>query len=203
MANVNAPFGLRPVRHANGAPWNGQTVKAYFASGYATAMFVGDPVTITATTADRDTTGKALSTIIATAGAGNVVRAVIVSFDTYPQNLEYQYKPASTERYANVVLCTPDLVFQVQDDGTASVIDKNLSAGANACLAAGSGGSTVTGLSSWQLDASLVSTNQNYQLHVLGLADIPGNELDDYAIWDVTINTCYNTTGNILGVTAA
>jgi len=202
MANVNSPFGLRPVRHANGAPWNGQTVKAFIDSSYATALYIGDPVDITATTADRDTTGKYLSVKIATAGDGNVVRGVIVSFDVTPTNLSIQYGPASTTRYANIVLATPDIVFQIQDDGTSSKNSKNFAGGANGVLVSGSG-STRTGLSGWTLDSSAIAADQSNQLYILGVADIEGNDLADYAIWDVIINTCYNATGLILGVTGA
>jgi len=62
-------------------------------------------------------------------------------------------------------------------------------------------GSTVTGLSGAVLDTSTPTTTQAYALHILGLSDIADNELGDYAIWDVLINTCYNATGLYLGIT--
>ena len=206
MANATTPFGLRPVRHLNGAPWNGQTIRAYCDASYGTALFIGDPVTITPTAADRSLTNKYYSLAVATAGEGNMVKGVIVSFEPDPDNLTLKYRAASTERWANIVIPTPDLIFQIRDDGTSSVLDFATGlkgAGSNSDLAAGSGGSTVTGLSSWALDASDVSAEQDFQLYIVGLADIPDNEGDDYAIWDVILNTCYNKTGLILGVTAA
>lgn len=44
MANIDAPFGLRPIRHKSGAPYNGAVNPYYVASTYATALFIGDPV---------------------------------------------------------------------------------------------------------------------------------------------------------------
>jgi len=57
MANTDAPFGLRPIRHRNGAPYNGAFNHYYVASSYATALFVGDPVVKTGTSnTDRKST---------------------------------------------------------------------------------------------------------------------------------------------------
>lgn len=44
MANPNAPFGLRPVRHRNGMTWNGATNDYPIADNYGTALGLGDPV---------------------------------------------------------------------------------------------------------------------------------------------------------------
>ena len=49
MANNDTPFGLRPLRHRNGAPYNGAANPYYIPSSYATALFIGDPVIITGT----------------------------------------------------------------------------------------------------------------------------------------------------------
>lgn len=199
MANPNAPFGLRPVRYLSGAPWNGQTQRVYCSSSYATALFIGDPVVISNVTAEKDATAKYL-TVNTNAGTnGLLARAVITSFEPNISNLTQIYRPASQERWANVVMATPDLVFQIRDDGSGT--PAKTWPGANAEMAAGSGGSTVTGKSSFVLDASTPTTTQAFPLHILGLADIPDNELGDYAIWDVLLNTCFNATGLILGVT--
>mgnify|MGYP006137790821 CR=1 FL=1 len=44
MANVDRPSGLKPVRHKSGAPYNGAANPYFIPSGYATALYVGDPV---------------------------------------------------------------------------------------------------------------------------------------------------------------
>ena len=46
MANANKPFGLKPVSYLNGSPYNGQARLYSVASGNATALYVGDPVTL-------------------------------------------------------------------------------------------------------------------------------------------------------------
>ena len=201
MANPTGAFGLRPVRHISGAPWNGQTIRAYCSASYGTALFIGDPVTWSPTLAEKDTTAH-YPTINTHAGTtGLIVRGVIVGFEADPNNLTYTYRPGTTERWAKIVIATPDIVFQIRDDGSGT--PAKVFAGQNAEMAAGGGGSTVTGLSSFVLDASTPTTTQAFPLHIVGLADIEDNELDDYAIWDVLINTCYNATGLILGITAS
>ncbi len=202
MANVQTPFGLRPVRHLDGSPWNGQTLRCFISASYATALFIGDPVIFGSTTlANKDTTAKC-PTIVTNAGTnGLLCEGVIVAFEPNPNNLTLQYRPASTERYAFVVPAVPNLVFQIRDDGSGT--PAKVFTHQNAEMAAGSGGSTITGLSSFALDASTPTTTQGFPLHILTLADIADNELDDYAIWEVLLNTCYNATGLYLGVTAA
>ena len=43
MANVNAPFGLRPVQYLNGAAWNGQARMYYIYLSDTSAYAPGDP----------------------------------------------------------------------------------------------------------------------------------------------------------------
>jgi hypothetical protein len=186
----------------DGNPWNGQTIRCRIASGYATALFIGDPVTWDTALANKDTTAKHPTIIISPVASGSIIRGVITSFEPDPTNLERQYSPASTAGWANVVIATPTLVFQVRDDGDAT--PSKVFPGQNAILAAGSGGSTVTGLSSFVIDGSTTpTTTQAHTIHILALADIADNELSDYAIWDVLINTSQNATGTYLGITAA
>ncbi len=202
MANPsNAAFGLNPVRHVDGTPWNGATVRCYISSSYSVALYIGDPVLWTPTLAEKDTTAN-YNTINVSAGTtGIIVRGVITSFEPLPANLTQQYNPASTERWANVCLATPDLIFQIRDDGDAT--PSKVFPGQNGLIAAGSG-STVTGLSGYVLDGSTTpTTTQAHTLHIVGLADITTNELGDYGIWDVIINTSRNATGTYLGITAA
>lgn len=201
MANVDAPFGLRPVRHIDGTPWNGATMRCYCSSNYAVALYIGDPVLWTPTVGDIDATCRYPSLNVSAGTSGIIVRGVITSFEPRPQDLTQQYRPVSQERFANVCIATPTLVFQIRDDGDrVPVADW---AGENAIIAAGSG-STVTGLSGYELDGSTDPTDtQAHTLHILGLADIADNEFGVHAIWDVILNTSQNATGTYLGVAAA
>ena len=48
MANTDAAFGLRPVRHLNGNPYNGAYNEYPIPSGYSTDLLPGDPVKLVA-----------------------------------------------------------------------------------------------------------------------------------------------------------
>ncbi len=200
MSNTAAPKGLVPVRYLDGTPWDGATLDCFISSGYGTALFIGDPVLMTTTLADKDTTAKR-PTVNTHAGTdGLIVWGVIIAFEADPTNLERKHSPLSTEGICKVVRCADDLIFQIQDDGSGT--PAKVFPGQNAEMAAGGGGSTVTGLSSFALDASTPTADQSFPLWIIGLANIENNDLDDYAIWDVLINTNNNATGRILGVTA-
>ena len=196
MANVQTLFGFRPVRHADGAPWNGQTQRCYISVLYDVALFMGDPILLTPTLAEKDASVMYPTINLAPVTSGAVYRGVITSFEPLADNLTLQYNPAYTERWAQVCL-SPDIVFQIRDDGSGTPAP--VFTGQNAITVAGSG-NTITGISGYSLDASTPTNTQAHNVHIIGLSDISGNELGDYAVWDVLINTCYNTTGRILGI---
>lgn len=203
MANPTGAFGLRPVRHISGAPWNGATVQCYISASYATALFVGDPVLYSPTLAEKDATGKKL-TINASAGTdGTLIRGVITSFEPLQSDLTKQYNPASTERIANVCI-DPDVVYAVRGDGGGT--PAAVFVGQNAILVATAAGSTVTGLSGFHLDegtGTAPTTTQTLPLHIIGIQDKEDNELGDNAVYEVLLNTCENATGRFLGITAS
>jgi hypothetical protein len=184
MANIDAPFGLKPVRHLNGSSWNGQTQRCYISANDATALYIGDPVVVYATAADRDATRKHLTIKKATAGDGQPVLGSIVSFDPV-DSTSLKYRAASTQRYANVVI-DPNVIYHIQDDGT--VASTSYWPGANAVLIFTHAGSAYTGLSGVELNANAPSGNASNQLLILGLADLPANALGANAIWEVVIN---------------
>jgi hypothetical protein len=199
MSNKTGAFGLKPVRRIDGSPWNGGLVRCYISASYAVALYKGDPVIFDTALADKDLTARC-PTIILSSGADQVLcRGVIVSFEPLATDLTKLYNPASTERYA-LVCMDPQVVYQIRDDGAGT--PSKVFPGQNATMTA-SGGSTVTGRSGYVLDTSTPTTTQTYPLHILGLAPIEDNELDDYAIWEVLLNTPENAAGRVLGVTAS
>jgi hypothetical protein len=200
LSNSTGAFGLRPVRHADGTPWNGQTIRCYCSSSYSTALYIGDPVLWSPTLTEKDATAKYPTINVSSGATATIIRGVITSFEPNADNLSQQYRPASTERWANVCIATPDIIFQIRDDGDAT--PTNVFPGQNAICAYAAGSST-TGLSGVYLDGSTTpTTTQAHSLHIVGLADIENNELGDYAIWDVIVNTSRNATGTFLGITA-
>jgi len=126
---------------------------------------------------------------------GAYVYGIVVGFEADPTNLTYQYRPASTERVAYVVVATPDLVCQIRDDGGAALTKADI--GANAIGIFTHGGSTVTGLSGLELDAGTgtgPAENASNPLTIIGVADIEDNEFDGststHIVWEVLINMC-------------
>lgn len=166
MANANAPSGLTPVRHRNGAPYNGAANMYYVPASDGTAIFLGDAVK-SAGSADAATGVPT----VAQAAAGDTIRGVVVGVipDT-AQSLTY--RAASTGRYL-LVADDPDLEFEIQEDAVGGALALT-SVGANADLVVGSG-STYTGLSGMQLDTSTVTTN-SAQLRILGFVQRVDNE---------------------------
>lgn len=187
MANVNAPFGLRPVRYANGQPYNG-AVNYYFATGATGALYVGDPVIANGAANTSEFQGWAPGTLpgcqIALDGAGDPITGCVVAV-LPATNASTPYRANSEDRII-AVADDPNLVFQVQQNtGTVATTDVSQFA----VLGTGGGGSTVTGKSSWVLDAGTApASTVTYQLYIERLAPIPGNAVGNYAIWEVSIN---------------
>jgi hypothetical protein len=163
MANIDSPFGLRPVRHKSGASYNGAANPYYIASTYATALFVGDPVVKVAGGSNAaavkapgvgtfgiGTLPSVEKTVVGDVdGVTKMITGVIVGFAANPANLDQKHNPASTERIA-FVADDPDLVFEIQADGAIPAA----SMGLNAVLIATHSGSTSTGLSGIELDTT-------------------------------------------------
>lgn len=186
MANVDRPFGLKPIRHKSGAPYNGAVNPYYIKGDYATALFIGDPVTKngTSNTAAVKVPGGGsfaigtLPEVIKTA-AGDVdgvtkrPSGVIVGFSPLPSNLGANYNPASTERVA-FVCDDPDVVFEIQADGAIPAA----SIGLNAVFIYTHSGSTTTGLSGAELDTTsdAPEANASNQMIILRAANREDND---------------------------
>lgn len=176
MANVDSRFGLTPLRHKSGAPYNGAVNPYYIPSTYGTALFIGDPVvkTGTANTAAVSAPGAgsfAIGTLPeinkSTIGDTGIMTGVIVAFAADPTALETKHNPASTERIA-LVCDDPDIVFEIQADGAIA----STQIGLNAMLIATHGGSTVTGLSGLELDTTGTAPAANASLPLVILRQV-------------------------------
>lgn len=205
MANVDSPFGLKPIRHRNGAPYNGASNPYYIPVGYGAALFIGDPVIKVTTTANAAHVSAAgvgefnIGTLMginkATAGDGNRITGVIVGFAPLPTDLSKQYNPASTERVA-LVCDDPDVIFEIQADGAVAAA----SIGQNACLIYTHSGSTVSGLSGAELDTTSVgiSADASNQLLILRAVNRPDNDTTlTHAKVEVLINQHTENQGTV------
>jgi hypothetical protein len=183
--NVNSAFGLSPVRHLNGSPYNAQGLKCYIPSTDGTAMYIGDPVDLAGSS---DTSGQCPTVSTLGGAAGYPIFGVITSFEPDPDNLTLTYRKASTNRYCYVAVAVPDLIFEVQAGATALA---NTTVGLNAVMKSGSG-STVTGLSGWYMDSgdsTAPAADATYQLLIINCLSKPFNDVTlAYAKWEVIVS---------------
>jgi hypothetical protein len=212
MANEDRPFGLKPVRHKSGAPYNGAANPYYIPAGYGTALFIGDPVvkTGTANTAKVTVPGAGsfgIGTLpeINKSGAGDVstdanrITGAIVGFSALPTDLNKNYNPASTARVAWVA-DDPDLVFEIQADGAIPAT----SIGLNAVLIYTHSGSTTTGLSGAELDTTsdAPAADASNQLVILRAVNREDNDTTiTHAKVEVMINTHTEAHGVVTAAT--
>lgn len=186
MSNSDKPSGLKPVEHLNGNPWNGKARMYSIAVGYATAIFMGDPVK---SGGSADATGKYPT--VEQAAAGDLIRGVVIGVSDQPyiavdqDNLHRAYSPASTAGYC-LVVDDPNVVFEVQEDSDTNNIDADM-VGLNIDLIIGSG-NTNTGLSGVELDSSTSGAGADVQCRILGLVNREDNALGANAKWKVLIN---------------
>jgi len=186
MANVDAPFGLRPIRHLNGNPWNGKTEKCYVEDASTTAIFVGDPVIYTGTACSDITQGFWKVVDLATDADTNRIYGVVTSIEPILSDLSKTYIPARTGGYVNVCV-DPDVIYAIQDEG-ATALDGD-SIGANAVLESATAGSTVTGLSGWELDTGdTPGADASNQVIIMGVHNQLGNDFGVNCIWEVLIS---------------
>ena len=162
----DAPFGLVPKRHKSGAPYTGAGVPCYVGSGDGTALFIGDPVVLSGTGNTAEVKGMGMGTFAAgelpsvtkaTAGSGNAIFGVVVGVVAETRD-STPYRAASTERIL-FVEPDPDLIYEVQADEAVAAT----SIGLNANLVFTNSGSTITGLSGVELDASSAATGATLQ----------------------------------------
>lgn len=189
MANTDAPQGFTPVRYRSGAPYSGAVRSYYVPSSDGTALFIGDPVIIAGSANTAAVNGHLPGTLpsLTRASVGGPVTGVVAGFETTDRN-DTPYRAASTERVV-FVADDPNLIFQIQDDGGGTVAATMI--GLNADYIFTTSGSTYTGMSGCEVDAGTTTapaTTAGLPLKLLGIARIEGNELADYATWEVAFN---------------
>ena len=206
MANVDAPFGLRPIKHRNGAAYNGAFNPYYVDAAYGTALFIGDPVTRVAggsNAAELETPGGkfAIGTLPSVqktgAGDGNAITGVIVGFGPDPDGLSRLHNQASTERL--VYVCDdPDVIFEIQADGAIGATQVGL----NGVLIYTNSGNAFTGMSGAELDTTVdvPAADASNQLTIQRVV----NRVDNAAasantVVEVKINN-HTETANALGI---
>lgn len=170
MANINRPFGYRPLRHVTGAPFNGQVSLYTVPATEAATMAVGDLVDLAGTT---DANGVR---VVARAVAGGPAIGAIVGFSPDYTNLQNSgFKPTLTQRYV-LVADSPDIIFEAQASGAYVAADSGLNANTTVTAATSNFGA---GLSNMQVDMSTKAATSTLLLRILGPVLRPDVDLAD------------------------
>lgn len=182
MANVDAAFGLRPVRYLSGAPYNGACNRYYIPSSDTNAAAYIGSLVKPAGSADAD----GIMTVTSNVSTGNPVVGVVVGVEPIT-NSSATYRENSTSRYV-LVADDPNLLFAVQDNAAATPTAGIV--GNSADLASFTSGSTVTGLSAIEISMATVTTSGDgsEDVIIVGLVSAPDNTIGDNADWLVRLN---------------
>lgn len=206
MATTATPYGLRPVKRADGMAYAGATSEYLIdPAGEATNLFYGQVVHIgadgyialsTATGADGTTNALPTGTTL-TGSIGVFVGCEYVN--AQGQVIHSQYYPSGYAAPTGTaikayVVDDPNVLFQVQLDGTIDQSD----IGANTFFAAAqstSTGNTSTGNSTSALDATTVTTTAAFRI-VSAVSPIG----DAYPDVLVKFNPGYHSLTNAVGL---
>jgi hypothetical protein len=173
MANVNAAFGLVPIRHMSGnAP---RANKYTITSGLAENIFTGDLCILTADGVITPHTATETNNIGVFAG---------VSYTASDGSYVYsEYWPSGTTATEIIayVYDDPYIVYKIQSAGTPA----QTSIGECADVVAGAG-STTTGRSGFSLNGTM--SNGTATCKILALHETPDNSMAQYAVLEVLIN---------------
>ena len=187
MANIDKAFGLRPL--GNLSATGGQKQYGYLIEdNQAGAIYQGDLVTIVGGYVVKFAPG----THSAALGVFNGCNYIDPSSGKPTWK---NYYPGSVNITAGKIVADviddPNQLFLIQADE--DIVQADI--GKNADVI-GTGGSTVTGVSTMELDSSTIADTAALNLKIVGLWDVPGNELGNFAVVVVKINEhLYGSTG--------
>ena len=152
MANVDAAFGFRPVKHISGAEYNGQTNR-YYVSSPGTVLGIGDPVVLAGS---ADTNG--IPTVVRAADDG-LILGVITSIEADRENHGRVTLGATDTGYVNVS-DSPDIIYEVQVDDNGIVLNDF----GNIADFVVANANTTTGKSTFELDGSDIGTGDDLRI---------------------------------------
>jgi hypothetical protein len=179
MASTLAPFGLRPAFHPSGLD-RAQALAGGIASGYASNIFKGQPITYSA----------GVGTIIPVTGTEAFSGAFsgVEWTDVTGRRRVSNYWPANTAYQTGSCIAyfynDEKIVYEVQADGNVA----QTSLGNEVNFTSPGAGSTFTGLSAATVSASLAGAGNQGQVRIVDIAPYPDNAWSDgYPILRVTV----------------
>jgi len=187
MANVDKAFGFRPL--GNLSATGAQKQYGYeIADNQSGAIYQGDLVTIV--------NGYVVKFLPAThAAALGVFNGCFYIDPTTGKPTWKNYYPGSVNITSGTIVADviddPSQLFIVQADGV--IAQANI--GKNADVI-GTGGSSTTGVSSMELNTATIADTAALNLKIVGLWNVTGNSLGEFAVVVVKINEhLYGSTG--------
>ena len=180
MANVDAPFGFKPVGELGSNIQNGGTTKYRIEDNQTGAIYKGDPVFV----GDGSDAGAAVTPsagYIASAAAGNICCIGIFNGCFYIDPTSG--KPTWSNYYPGAINITegtidafvyddPSKLFVVQASGSltyATAVNNNID------MATYVAGSTINGQSKVELDTAVTASGATAQFVIMGLSEDPSN----------------------------
>jgi len=162
MANQDAAFGFRPVRHLTGGQI--RTEEANIAANYDTAIYTGQVV-------EAVTAGGVEAATVGDVQQAGVFAGVFYTDPTTSKPTWKAYYPASTAA-ADIkasIYMDPNIVYEAQHDGTGTAA-MNFASG----NFIGTSGSTATGQSTQELDTDTFTTTASGWKQI-GISTDPDN----------------------------
>ena len=183
MANVDAPFGLRPVGELGSDIQNGGTTQYRIASGYGTAIYKGDLVILVTATGTLNVAGGTSSDLV------GVFNGCFYNDPTTQKPTWSNYYPGSiSPSVGNIdafVYDDPNKLFEIQAEGSltyAAAVGKNIDTLYTA-------GATINGQSKVEAKDE-TPTAASKQLRIIGPSRDPSNSdlASANSNWSVRIN---------------
>jgi hypothetical protein len=181
MANINKPFGLRPV--GNLSATGAQKQYGYqIADNQSGAIFQGDLVVVY--------DGFIIKYDAATHSAPTGVFNGCQYYDPTRAGKPTwkNFYPGSIDITQGIIACEvlddPSQLFLVQADG--AITQANI--GKNADPTAATTGSTVTGVSAGSLSSASIAKDAALTFKIIGISEQPDNELGTYTVVVVKLN---------------
>lgn len=188
MASTATPYGFRPVGLLSGRVYNNALRLLPIASAYATAIGMGDPVKLAAGVVQKDIGTTAMTPLGIFMGC--FYTDPNTNQPSYHQN--WKASTAATDALAYVV-DDPDVVFQIQADGTLAYTTLGRNVATNV------GTVSATGLSNASLAASTQSTLATLPVRILDFVNGKTGSTDSFpdvlCIWNAGMHQYRNATG--------
>lgn len=176
MSATSAPRGLKPIGLLGGMPFAGSTREYLIKSGYGTAIFNGDVVGMADTANSTDDGFLVRETAASEVNPIGVFLGVSYTDPSTGQLTHKQFYPGSiaASDIKAIVAVNPFTLYEVQADG--AIAQTQL--GMTADLVQTQAGSTTTGNSGLQLDASTASVGGEL-FKIIDFVDRVGSTIGD------------------------